>query len=82
MYHRPDYATFKFIGHGTRATARTNCKSCGKRIQWKGGQEEFFFGKTPEGDRRSSMAETWNTKSDFWRIRNRIDIKGCETIRN
>ena len=78
MYHQPNYVTFKFIGHGIRATTRTNCKSCGKRIQWKGGQEEFFYGKNPE----RWDAENWNTKSDFWRIGKRIETKGCETIRS
>jgi hypothetical protein len=78
MYHQPNYVTFEFIGHGPRETTRTNCKSCGKRIQWKGGQKEFFYGKNPE----RWDAENWNTKSDWWRRGKRIETKGCETIRS
>ena len=73
MFHTPDYITFEFIGRGARATTRTNCKACGKRIQWRGGEQEFFFGSNP----KRNADNTWNTKSDFWRMKRHIPIKGC-----
>ena len=73
MFHKPDFMEFKFVGQGVRATTRSNCTACGKRIQWRGGHDAFFF-----SGRDAVRDETWNTKSDRWRMTKGIPIKGCE----